>query len=77
MELWRLPASAIQELTAAGEVSPVEVVRSVLDRIDGVDGRVGAFLEVAGRERSRGPPGSNAPGRAANRRDRCSASRWR
>jgi fatty acid amide hydrolase len=46
MKLWQLSATSLSSLLARGEASAGEVVRAHLDRIDAVDGRVGAFTEV-------------------------------
>jgi len=43
---WRLSASAIARLVARREVSAEEVTRSHLDRIDAVEPRVDAFLQI-------------------------------
>ena len=46
LEIFRLSAVEMAAGLAAGELSSVELVRAHLDRIDAVDGRVGAFTEV-------------------------------
>lgn len=45
-ELWYLPLAATAQLIERKEVSPVEVVRSLLDRIREVDGRVKSFVTI-------------------------------
>ena len=52
MEIHELPALELGRRMAAGQVSPVEVVDAVLDRIDRLDGRLHAFTTTtAGRAR--------------------------
>lgn len=46
-ELHWMPAGRLRDLMARREVSPVEVVRHVLDRIDRLDPHLHAFLTVA------------------------------
>ncbi|GAA4345506.1 Asp-tRNA(Asn)/Glu-tRNA(Gln) amidotransferase subunit GatA [Angustibacter luteus] len=46
-DLTRRTASELAQALGAGEVSAVEVTRAHLERIDGVDGAVHAFLHVA------------------------------
>jgi aspartyl-tRNA(Asn)/glutamyl-tRNA(Gln) amidotransferase subunit A len=45
-QLTRLPASALADLMATGQVSAVEVTRAHLERIEAVDSRVRAFLRT-------------------------------
>jgi len=46
MDFPRLSAREMRDLAANGEVSPTELVQASLDRIDALDGKIGAFLEV-------------------------------
>jgi aspartyl-tRNA(Asn)/glutamyl-tRNA(Gln) amidotransferase subunit A len=48
VDLFRLTIHELRDLIRGGEVSPVQVVQSCLDRIDTVDGRVHAFNRVTG-----------------------------
>ena len=43
-----MPATVLADAIASGELSPVEVVDAVLDRIDVVDGPLNAFITVCG-----------------------------
>ena len=45
-DLFRLTIAKAGALLRAGEISSVELTRSVLDRIDSVDERTGAYLLV-------------------------------
>jgi aspartyl-tRNA(Asn)/glutamyl-tRNA(Gln) amidotransferase subunit A len=47
-DLTRLPAAALADLLASGEVSSAEATRAHLDRIEAVDADIHAFLHVAG-----------------------------
>ncbi len=49
-ELWRLGAVALSDAIAAREVSPVDLMRSVLSRIDAVNGSVNAVISLKDRE---------------------------
>jgi amidase len=49
-ELWRLGAGALSGLIARREVSPVEVMRAVLGRIEAVNGPVNAIVSLRDRE---------------------------
>ncbi|WP_239025621.1 amidase [Roseicyclus persicicus] len=49
-ELWELEAGALSGLIARREVSPVEVMRAVLARIDAVNGEVNAIVALRDRE---------------------------
>ena len=46
MDFARLTARGMRDLAASGEVSPSELVQASLDRIDALDSRIGAFLDV-------------------------------
>jgi aspartyl-tRNA(Asn)/glutamyl-tRNA(Gln) amidotransferase subunit A len=50
VELYRLTIHELRDLIRDGEVSPVEAVKSYLDRIDAVEGRVHAFNRVIRQE---------------------------
>ena len=50
MELYRLTLHELRDLIRKGEVSPVEAVKSYLDRIDALEGRVQAFNRVTRQE---------------------------
>ncbi|HOF40830.1 MAG TPA: amidase family protein, partial [Candidatus Hydrogenedentes bacterium] len=45
-EWYQLTAFALREAVRNGETSAVEVTQSYLDRIQSVDGKVGAYVEV-------------------------------
>ncbi len=45
-DLFRLTVTEADAVLAAGDISSVDLTRSVLDRIDAVDGRTGAYLLV-------------------------------
>ena len=45
-ELFRMTVDGASHALAAGEITSVELTQSVLERIDAVDGRVGAYLAV-------------------------------
>ena len=47
-ELHRLTAHEARELLSKREVSATELAQAVLDRVANVDGRIGAYLSVAG-----------------------------
>ncbi len=49
-ELWQLGASALSDLIARRAVSPVEVMREVLGRIEAVNGPVNAIVSLRDRE---------------------------
>jgi fatty acid amide hydrolase len=44
--LWRQSATTLSAMLGRGEVGALEVLRAHLERIDAVDGRIGAFTEV-------------------------------
>jgi aspartyl-tRNA(Asn)/glutamyl-tRNA(Gln) amidotransferase subunit A len=50
VELYRLTIHELRDLIRKGEVSPVDAVKSYLDRIDAVEGRVHAFNRVTRQE---------------------------
>src|SRR5512137_1823339 len=50
VELYRLTIHELRNLIRKGEVSPVDAVKSYLDRIDAVEGRVHAFNRVTRQE---------------------------
>ena len=50
MELYALPAHELRRLLDKGEISSVEIVKSLLERIEAVDGRLGAYLAVRAEE---------------------------
>lgn len=45
-ELWRLPAQALARLIARKEVSPLELTRAILERIDRLQPTLNAFITV-------------------------------
>ncbi len=50
MELYALPAHELRRLLDKGEISSVEIVKSLLERIEAVDGRLGTYLAVRAEE---------------------------
>ena len=69
MELHALTIHALQDLLSSGEISSLELTRSVLDRIDAVESKVNAYItldrngalaqaEAADAKRKRGEGGS-------------------
>jgi aspartyl-tRNA(Asn)/glutamyl-tRNA(Gln) amidotransferase subunit A len=48
MELYSMTAHQLRDLLRRREVSAVDIVRSVLDRIDRIDGKIRAYITVTG-----------------------------
>lgn len=49
-DLLRLPLTEVTALLARRELSPVELMQATLDRIDAVDGKLGAFVAMRDRD---------------------------
>src|SRR5690606_11488241 len=46
MELYALPAHALRQMLERGEISSVELTKSLIERIEAVDGAIGSYLAI-------------------------------
>lgn len=78
MEPFELTLTAAAAAIRARELSPVELVDSVLDRIERVEPELGAYVTVSAERARRAAREAEArAGAEAGRiRARCTASRW-